>query len=136
MKVTTVLCVDDHDALGGRLAPSLRDAGYDVVGVQGSEAALTELSRRRVDVALIDMRLPAADGLELCREIRRRGPTRVIALSPPTAATDAVAFLDAGADDYVTTPVAAAVLAARIRALLRRVDDQQGGSPLTTSTGR
>lgn len=133
---STVLFVDGDTALRGELGASLRDAGYHVVVAHGGEGARRELAHRRVDIALVDMRLPGADGLELCREIRHHWQTPVVALSLPTASADAVAFLDAGVDDYVTKPITAAVLAARIRSLLRRVDGQDGGSPLTTSTGR
>ena len=115
-----LLFVDDDPNVRRVLSPALVDAGYQVIEAGDPAAALTELERGPVDVALIDMRLPRANGLDLCREIRRRGRTPIVALTAPTDSTDVVAFLDAGADDYLTKPFEMRVLHARLRAVLRR----------------
>ena len=121
---STVLLVDDDPTLTGLLGSLLRDAGYEVIQAAHGEAALVELESHPVDVAIIDMRLPGETGLDLCREISRRGGTRIVALSAATGSHDVVAFLDAGADDYVTKPVHGQVLAARLRAVMRRPSRQ------------
>ncbi|HEX7167906.1 MAG TPA: response regulator transcription factor [Acidimicrobiales bacterium] len=117
---STVLLVDDDPGLRSMLGLSLRDEGYVVIEAKDAEAALFELSNHAVDVALVDMRLPGMSGLDLCREIRRRGRTPVVAVTAQTDTSDIVSFLDAGADDYVTKPVDGQVLAARLRAVIRR----------------
>lgn len=118
----TVLVVDGDVAVRGRLGASLRAAGCEVVEAERGDGAFAELSQRRVDVVVIDMRMPCADDLALCRELHVRWRIPVVVLSPPTTPADAVAFLDAGVDGYMTKPIATEVLAARIRSLLRRPD--------------
>ena len=100
---------------------ALRDHGYDVRTAATGEQALEEVDRRRPDVLLLDLMLPGIDGLEVCRRLRRQGDLPIIAVTARSDSADVVAGLEAGADDYVTKPVVASVLAARIRAVLRRV---------------
>jgi two-component system, OmpR family, response regulator MtrA len=89
------------------------------------------LSRERVDVVLLDLTLPGIDGLDVCRALRRRGDLPIIVVSARTDTPDVIAGLEAGADDYMTKPLVAGELVARIRALLRR----STGSPRTLRVG-
>ena len=100
---------------------ALRDHGYDVRSASTGEQALEEVALRRPDVLLLDLMLPGIDGLEVCRRVRAEGDLPIIAVTARSDSADVVAGLEAGADDYVTKPVVASVLAARIRAVLRRV---------------
>ena len=100
---------------------SLRDHGYEVRSASTGEQGLEEVVRRRPDVLLLDLMLPGIDGLEVCRRVRLLSDVPIIAVTARGDSTDVVAGLEAGADDYVTKPVVASVLAARIRAVLRRV---------------
>ena len=100
---------------------ALRDHGYDVRTAATGEQGLEEVALRRPDVLLLDLMLPGIDGLEVCRRVRAEGDLPIIAVTARSDSADVVAGLEAGADDYVTKPVVASVLAARIRAVLRRV---------------
>src|SRR5215470_11817292 len=84
--------------------------------------ALAALRRETPDVVLLDLMLPDRDGFTVCREIRRTSDVPVIMVTARTDSHDVVAGLEAGADDYVTKPLVAKELSARIRALLRRVE--------------
>lgn len=100
---------------------ALRDHGYDVRTASTGEQALEQVAQRRPDVLLLDLMLPGIDGLEVCRRLRLHSDLPIIAVTARSDSADVVAGLEAGADDYVTKPVVASVLAARIRAVLRRV---------------
>ena len=103
---------------------ALCDHGYEVRTAATGEQALEEVDRHRPDVLLLDLMLPGIDGLEVCRRLRLQGDLAIIAVTARSDSSDVVAGLEAGADDYVTKPVVASVLAARIRAVLRRVPVQ------------
>ncbi len=79
-----LLLVDDDPELRSMLGMALSDEGYRVLGAGNAEAALYELSQHAVDLVLIDIRLPGMNGVELCREIRRRAKTPIVAVTAET----------------------------------------------------
>jgi DNA-binding response OmpR family regulator len=121
---TDILLVEDDPRIRQVLELALRDHGYDVRSAATGEQALEEVASRRPDVLLLDLMLPGIDGLEVCRRMRLQGDLPIIAVTARGDSADVVAGLEAGADDYVTKPVVASVLAARIRAVLRRIPQQ------------
>ncbi len=120
--MTTLLLVEDDARIREALHLSLADEGYHVLEAATGERALDLLAADHVpDVVLLDLMLPGMDGLEVCARIRERGDLPIIMVTARTGPHEVIAGLEAGADDYVTKPVDAGELAARIRALLRRV---------------
>jgi DNA-binding response OmpR family regulator len=98
------------------------------------EDALAQLAEKPADVVLLDLMLPGADGFEVCRTLRRTSDIPVIMVSARSDSHDIVAGLEAGADDYITKPLVAKELSARIRALLRRSRSGSDG-PSHTQVG-
>lgn len=124
-----VLIVEDDEGVRRSLSLALSDEGYEVQDVSDAEAALELLAKREPDLVLVDIMLPRISGLELCRSIRQTSQVPIILVTARDDSHDVVAGLEAGADDYVTKPFVFKELAARIRALLRRVQsapDPQG----------
>lgn len=115
-----VLIVEDDDRLRRALTLALEDEGFSVEGVSTAEEAETHILDAVPDLILLDIMLPGANGLDLCRTIRRSSTVPIIVLTARDDSHDVVAGLEAGADDYVTKPFVTKELAARIRALLRR----------------
>ena len=113
-----LLLVEDDAPTRRALALTLRDEGHVVVEAADARAALSALSG--VDVVLLDLSLPDADGVQLCRRIRSTSDVPVVMVTGRSSSAHVVAGLEAGADDYVTKPVVGSELAARVRALLRR----------------
>jgi DNA-binding response OmpR family regulator len=119
--VNTLLFIEDDDAIRLALRLALEDEGYTVhEAVNGSEG-LAAFRDHDVDLVLLDLRLPDISGFDVCRLIRADSIVPIIIITAQTDTYDMVAGLEAGADDYVTKPVVPKELAARIRALLRRV---------------
>jgi DNA-binding response OmpR family regulator len=123
-----LLLVEDDASIAEPLMAALRREGHEVAwsptGANGLATAGPE-----VDLVLLDLGLPDVDGLEVCRQLRKRLPDLpVLMLTARAEEVDAVVGLDAGADDYVTKPFRLAELMARIRAALRRAP-----SPAVTS---
>jgi len=125
-----VLVVEDDLRVQRVLELALTHEGYHVLTAGDGEQALVAMAREPVDVVLLDVMLPGQDGLDVCRQLRQRGDLPVIMVTARSDSRDVVAGLEAGADDYVTKPLVAEVLAARIRALLRRARPH-GDRPLT-----
>jgi DNA-binding response OmpR family regulator len=128
--MTTVLLVEDDPAARQGLELALGRLGYGVRAAATGEAALDGLGEDPVDVVVLDVMLPGADGFEVCRRLRRVSSVPVIMLTARGDDFDVVAGLGAGADDYVVKPAEPRVLEARIRAVLRRLD--RVGSPAET----
>lgn len=115
-----VLLVEDDERIRQALSLALSDEGFTIDEAGSGEEALPRLETEPFDVVLVDLTLPGIDGLEVVRTLRSRGDLPIIVVTARTDARDVIAGLEAGADDYVTKPLMASVLAARIRALLRR----------------
>ncbi|WP_329072906.1 response regulator transcription factor [Amycolatopsis sp. NBC_01480] len=115
-----VLLVEDDTMISEALALALADEGFEVTVAGSGEEALGSPGVLTVDVVLLDLMLPGIDGLTVCRTLRERGDLPVIVITARTDSQDVIAGLEAGADDYVTKPLVAGELAARVRALLRR----------------
>jgi DNA-binding response OmpR family regulator len=116
-----VLVVEDDESIAAALVRGLGRAGYDVEAVSTAAAALAADAVRAADVVLLDLGLPDADGLEVCRALRERGDAAIIVITARGEEPERVAALDAGADDYLVKPFGYAELLARMRAVLRRM---------------
>jgi DNA-binding response OmpR family regulator len=118
--MTAVLVVDDEPQLLRGLKVNLSARGYEVDVAADGAAALAAAAARRPDVVILDLGLPDMDGLEVIRGLRTWGTMPIIVLSAREQEPDKIAALDAGADDYVTTPFGMGELLARVRAAERR----------------
>jgi DNA-binding response OmpR family regulator len=115
-----VLLVEDDEELRRSLALVLRASGYEVREVGDGNSAVDAFAADGADVLVLDVMLPGRDGFDVCRTIRRTSRVPIIMVTARDAADDVVRGLEMGADDYVAKPFAAAILLARIRAVLRR----------------
>jgi DNA-binding response OmpR family regulator len=112
-----VLLVEDDLRVAAALESALRRRGYET---QRASTAAEALAAPPVDLVLLDLGLPDRDGIEVCRELRRRGDVAIIAVTARSDERDRVAGLRTGADDYVVKPFGLAELHARIEAVMRR----------------
>ncbi|BBU63810.1 DNA-binding response regulator (plasmid) [Methylosinus sp. C49] len=119
-KTHNILIVEDDLDIRDLLAGFLRAKGFGVTACGSSEEAGLILARERIDLVLLDVMLPGADGFELCRSLRSSGGPRIIMLTALSEPVDKVVGLELGADDYVGKPFDLRELLARIRAVLRR----------------
>jgi two-component system response regulator MprA len=124
-----ILVVDDERAVRDSLRRALELQGYEVeLASDGAEALELLAANGQPDAIVLDILMPGIDGLEVCRQLRRRGNgVPVLMLTARDAVGDRVEGLDAGADDYVVKPFALEELLARIRALLRRTSPDADG---------
>jgi two-component system, OmpR family, response regulator MprA len=124
-----ILVVDDERAVRDSLRRALELQGYEVeLASDGAEALARLAENGQPDAVVLDILMPGIDGLEVCRQIRRRGSSvPVLMLTARDAVGDRVEGLDAGADDYVVKPFALEELLARLRALLRRASPAVDG---------
>jgi two-component system response regulator MprA len=132
-----ILVVDDERAVRDSLRRALELEGYRVELAEDGEQALRRLDLEPApDAVILDVLMPGADGLEVCRRLRGAGNGIPILMLTARAEIDSrVAGLDAGADDYLPKPFALAELLARLRALLRRLGGDGVGSTETLSFG-
>ncbi len=123
----TVLVCEDEASIRSFVVINLKRAGYTVLeAASGEEALQLYDANGGVDIALLDVMLPAMDGFEVCRIMRARNVSMgIIMLTARTQESEKVSALQMGADDYVTKPFGTAELIARVDALYRRL---AGGS--------
>jgi DNA-binding response OmpR family regulator len=118
-----ILLVEDDDAIASALRIHLEDAGYALHRESDGLRAMEAIDRQRWDLVLLDLMLPSADGWDVCRHLRaRHADVPVIMLSARSAEAHRVLGLELGADDYLAKPFSMLELVARVRALLRRVE--------------
>ncbi len=115
-----LLFIEDDQHIRAALKLALEDEGYEIIEASDGIKGLSAFDSTLVDLVLLDLRLPDLSGFEVCRMLRSKSLVPIIIVTAQTDTHDLVAGLEAGADDYVTKPVVAKELAARIRAALRR----------------
>jgi DNA-binding response OmpR family regulator len=124
-----ILLVEDERKVASFVARALREQAYAVDVANGGQPALALASDVAYDAILLDLRLPDLDGVEVCRELRRRRVNSpILMLTARGLVEQRVEGLDAGADDYLTKPFVLAELLARVRALVRRGFQRSAGS--------
>ncbi|MBR46881.1 MAG: phosphate regulon transcriptional regulatory protein PhoB [Rhodospirillaceae bacterium] len=119
-----VLVVDDEADLLTLVRYNLERDGFEVGEAVDGEEAMLMIAERQPDLMLLDWMLPRLSGIEVCRRIRRSAETQnlpVIMLTARGEESDRVRGLDCGADDYIVKPFSPSELAARVRAVLRRL---------------
>ena len=132
----TVLVVDDEPTLVATLRYNLEREGYKVVTAGDGDKAIELARLEQPDLMILDLMLPALDGLEVCRILRREMSLPILMLTARTGEVDKVVGLEIGADDYVTKPFSTRELLARVRALLRRASNDGGEEVITSGNLR
>src|SRR5438093_5122211 len=120
-----ILIIEDERALTDVLAYNLQREGYETTVANDGKEGLRKAQTLLPDLVLLDLMLPNANGLEICRELRAGERTRhipIVMLTAKAEETDQVVGFSMGADDYVTKPFSVKVLLQRIKALQRRVE--------------
>lgn len=126
-----ILIIEDEEELVKGLKLNLEAEGYEVVWALDGEDGLAKALRDAPDLVLLDIMLPKKDGLDVCRELRRRSVNvPIVMLTAKSEEVDKVVGLEIGADDYVSKPFGIRELLARIRTQLRR--DRHGGKNVPT----
>jgi DNA-binding response OmpR family regulator len=121
-----VLYVEDDERLARLTARYLESHGVRVTVAPDGVAGIREALRLRPDVILLDLMLPAVDGLEVCRQLRSKIDTPIIMVTARGEESDRVLGLERGADDYIGKPFSSRELLARIRAQARRARGRAG----------
>jgi DNA-binding response OmpR family regulator len=128
--VNRVLLIEDDPTIREMTRMTLERDGFAVETAGDGQAGIDAFDRRTPDVVLLDVMLPGMDGVSVCRRIRARSVVPIVMLSARTDPIDVVLGLEAGADDYVTKPFEPPILAARLRAVLRRASRLAEGERL------
>ena len=124
-----ILIAEDEAPLRNLVRMSLEANGHVVTVVGNGEEALASFIATPYDLVILDIMMPKMDGLEVCREIRRRSETPVIIITALGSTEDLVKGLEIGADDYIAKPFTFREVQARINAILRRVQWAAEGKP-------
>jgi len=115
-----ILVVEDDSATRKMIDAALHESGFTVLTAETAAQAVQAMKTQDPDLVLLDLILPDDDGVNVCREVRQFSDVNIIMVTAKRDLTDRLAGLDAGADDYVTKPLAMGELVARIKSQLRR----------------
>jgi two-component system response regulator MtrA len=119
-----VLVVDDDTALAEMIGIVLKSEGFEAAFCADGDSALAAFRAAQPDLVLLDVMLPGKDGTEVARELRAESGVPIIMLTAKSDTVDVVHGLESGADDYISKPFKPKELIARIRARLRRTEEQ------------
>jgi DNA-binding response OmpR family regulator len=125
----SILVVEDEPAIAEAVRARLSSEGYRVRVAHDGPQAIRTAAEDRPDLVVLDLMLPGMDGLEVCREIQKREWIPVLMLTARTEEADKVAGFAVGADDYLTKPFSMRELAARVRAIIRRMERIEDMTP-------
>ncbi|QEW06665.1 response regulator transcription factor [Nitrincola iocasae] len=129
-----VLIVEDNPGIGELVRMHVAELGMTPVLCDRGDTGLERFREGDIDLVILDLMLPGMDGLSVCREIRSgSGYVPVLMLTAKSTELDRVLGLEMGADDYLTKPFSVAELAARVKALFRRVDAMASAPAVETS---
>ncbi|NDE71648.1 MAG: DNA-binding response regulator [Actinobacteria bacterium] len=129
--MTKILVVEDESSFSEALEFLLGKEGFGVVLAATGNDAMTKFDQGGIDLVLLDLMIPGASGIEVCKQIRSKSAVPIIMLTAKDTEVDKVVGLELGADDYVTKPYSSRELIARIRAVLRR----NGGNGTSSDVG-
>jgi len=119
-----VLVVDDDAHIRDVVCFALRREGFDTLEASTGRTAIQQFDAERPDLIVLDVLMPEGDGIAVCEQIRQSSNTPIVFLSSKDAEADRIKGLDIGGDDYVTKPFSVRELVARVKAHLRRLQEQ------------
>jgi two-component system alkaline phosphatase synthesis response regulator PhoP len=122
----TILVVDDDTKTADLVKLYLERDGYNVLTAYEGHEAVNKFRESQPNLVVLDLMLPGLDGMEICRILREESDVPIIMLTARTRDEDKLDGLDTGADDYVTKPFSPGELAARVRAIFRRLPSERG----------
>jgi two-component system response regulator ChvI len=125
--MATIALVDDDKNILASVQMLLEQEGYHVRTYTDGASALTALSATPPDLAILDIKMPRMDGMELLRRLRQNAELPVIFLTSKDEEIDELMGLNAGADDYIRKPFSQRLLLERVKAVLRRAEGRKGG---------
>jgi len=122
-----ILIVEDESSIADNIRYALSTEGFEPIWCETGAEALQILTREGIALVLLDVGLPDMNGFELVKEIRKTSSVPIIIVTARSEEVDRVVGLEIGADDYVVKPFSPRELTARVRAVLRRMDDKKAG---------
>src|SRR6185503_8466075 len=125
--MATIALVDDDKNILASVTMLLEQEGYHVRSYTDGASALAALSATPPDLAILDIKMPRMDGMELLRRLRQAAEVPVIFLTSKDEEIDELMGLNAGADDYIRKPFSQRLLLERVKAVLRRAEAKKGG---------
>lgn len=127
LTLATVLIADDNKQVVSILTEYAKKAEHTVIAAYDGDEALDLFVKNNVDILLLDVMMPRRDGFEVCREVRRNSQVPIIMVTARGEDFERIMGLDIGADDYIVKPFSPGEVMARIRAVLRRLGEDDGG---------
>lgn len=135
MRPRTILVVDDEPQIRRAVRNALGGEDTRVSEAETAAQALDAVAAQRPDLLVLDLGLPDAPGIQVCRDLRTWSDVPILVLSARNADDEKAMLLDAGADDYLTKPFSTLELQARVRALMRRSARTSGTQGQTITSG-
>lgn len=132
-KDITILLVDDEPDILEIVSYNLSTEGYNVITAENGLEAVTKANKKKPQLIILDVMMPEMDGIEACEQIRKNPDLKNTIITFLTARGEdysQVAGFDAGADDYITKPIRPKVLVSKVKALLRRLKEEDTSSTI------